>query len=296
MSKDGSMYLSESHSYFYQLQTQMHVTHLQWCDFGVWSPHDIFVQQIKYDPVFMKSAISTTGKFYFQHFQPAVIPHVIIPPAGLLSPNFSVPSISAAVQTPVSIAVQTSVSTAAQTVSVAAKMLVSIATQSVSAADNMPVSIVSQRVNVVAEMPVSAAAKMPVSAAVKMPVSVAAKIPVSIATQRVSVAAKMPVSIATQRVNVASKIPVSVAAKMPVRVASKIPVSVDGKMPVSVAANILLPVSFLPRYHLVLLNLMPRHQIHCYPRTLHYQPLGQLFRHPVVWKRQLSQLMKMSKL
>jgi len=135
MSNDGSMCLSESHSYFYQcliytfisvsfillsvshsyfyqLQTQMHVTHLQWCDFVVWSPHNIFVQQIKYDPVFMKSAISTAGKFYFQHFLPAVVPYVIMPPAGLLSPDFSVPSISAAAQTP---AVQTPVSVAAQT-------------------------------------------------------------------------------------------------------------------------------------------------------------------------------------
>jgi len=24
--------------------------HLQWCDFVVWSPHDIFVQRIKYNP------------------------------------------------------------------------------------------------------------------------------------------------------------------------------------------------------------------------------------------------------
>jgi len=168
MSKDGSMCLSESHSYFYQLQTQMHVTDLQWCDFVVWSPHDIFVQRIKYDPVFMKSAISTAGKFYFQHFLPAVVPHVIIPPAGLMSPNFSIPSISAAAQIPVSIAVQTPVSIAAQTVSVAAKMQVSIATQSESAADKMPVSVA-------AKMPVSVAANIlsSVSFVTQMPFSVA---------------------------------------------------------------------------------------------------------------------------
>ena len=31
--KNGKMYLSESHGYFYQVQTQMHVTNLKWCDF-----------------------------------------------------------------------------------------------------------------------------------------------------------------------------------------------------------------------------------------------------------------------
>ena len=32
------MSLSKTHAYFYQVQTQMHITHLAWCDFVVWSP------------------------------------------------------------------------------------------------------------------------------------------------------------------------------------------------------------------------------------------------------------------
>jgi len=34
----GQIQLSESHLYYYQIQAQMHVSKLQWCDFVVWSP------------------------------------------------------------------------------------------------------------------------------------------------------------------------------------------------------------------------------------------------------------------
>ena len=92
--RDGNMCLSKSHSYFYQLQTQMHVTSLQWCDFVVWSPlHEPFVQRIKYDADFMKSAISTAGKFYFEQFLPAVVPYMIMPPTSRPSPSSSVPPV-----------------------------------------------------------------------------------------------------------------------------------------------------------------------------------------------------------
>ena len=75
MERDGNVCLLKSHAYFYQIQTQMHVTRLQWCDFVVWSPlHQPFVQWIKYDADFMKSAISTAEKFYFKQFLPVVVP------------------------------------------------------------------------------------------------------------------------------------------------------------------------------------------------------------------------------
>ena len=74
----GVMHLSKSHSYYYQIQTQMHVTNLNWCDFFVWCPKQIFVQQIGYDSVFMKNALQTAKKFYFEKFLPAVAPCMII--------------------------------------------------------------------------------------------------------------------------------------------------------------------------------------------------------------------------
>ena len=63
--EDGSMFLSISHAYFYQVQTEMHVTNCRWCDFVVWSPlHQPFVQRINYDPKFMKTTIVNVQKFY----------------------------------------------------------------------------------------------------------------------------------------------------------------------------------------------------------------------------------------
>ena len=35
---NGELSLSRTHACYYQAQTQMHVTHLSWCDFVVWSP------------------------------------------------------------------------------------------------------------------------------------------------------------------------------------------------------------------------------------------------------------------
>ena len=44
----GKIELLKPYMYFYQVQTQMHVTDLHWCDFCVWSPvEESFVQQIE---------------------------------------------------------------------------------------------------------------------------------------------------------------------------------------------------------------------------------------------------------
>ena len=52
--------------YFYQVQTQLHVTGLHWCDFCVWSPiGEPFVQRIEYDKEFMDKALMKAQKFYF---------------------------------------------------------------------------------------------------------------------------------------------------------------------------------------------------------------------------------------
>ena len=64
---DGRTELSKSHMYFYQVQTQMHVTCLNWCDFCVWSPlGEPFVQRIEYDKAFMDKALTKAQNFLFQ--------------------------------------------------------------------------------------------------------------------------------------------------------------------------------------------------------------------------------------
>lgn len=83
---DGQIQLSKSHSYYYQVQTQMHVTNLQWCDFVVWSPmeEEPFVQRIKYDSTFMENNLSKARTFYFKKFLPAVVPYLIVSPTESL--------------------------------------------------------------------------------------------------------------------------------------------------------------------------------------------------------------------
>ena len=57
----------------------MHVTHLPWCDFIVWSPiQDLFVERVYYDPVFMKAAVLKAQAFYFEKLLPLVVPYMII--------------------------------------------------------------------------------------------------------------------------------------------------------------------------------------------------------------------------
>lgn len=73
------MSLSKSHSFYYQVQTQMHVTRLPWCDFVVWSPtQDPFVQRVQYDASFIKPALLKACSFCFGKFLPSVVPYIII--------------------------------------------------------------------------------------------------------------------------------------------------------------------------------------------------------------------------
>ena len=77
----GVMCLSELHTYFYQIQTQMHVGIFKWSDFVVWSPKQVFVQRIWYNAVFMMKALQIAKLFYFEKFLPAAIPYMIIKPS-----------------------------------------------------------------------------------------------------------------------------------------------------------------------------------------------------------------------
>ena len=97
--QDGVISLSKFHSYFYQVQTQMHVTNCKWCDFVVWSPLGApFIQRIEYEAVFMKGAILKAQKFYFEQFLPAVVPHIIMPSSVVSSSSISTTKESTRVQ------------------------------------------------------------------------------------------------------------------------------------------------------------------------------------------------------
>ena len=76
---NGKIKLSSSHSYYYQIQTQMYVTNLPWCDFVLWTPvQDPFVQRVYYCKSFMERAISKAHSFYFNIFLPSIVSYFII--------------------------------------------------------------------------------------------------------------------------------------------------------------------------------------------------------------------------
>lgn len=77
-SNEGMLQLKKKHQYFYQIQTQLFVTRLSWCDFVVWAPNDIHVERILYDQCFIDDAVSKARTFYFDIYLPAIVPHVII--------------------------------------------------------------------------------------------------------------------------------------------------------------------------------------------------------------------------
>jgi len=55
--------------YFYQVQTQLHVIGLTWCDFCVWSPvGEPFVQRIEYDKEFIDKTLVKLRNFISKIF------------------------------------------------------------------------------------------------------------------------------------------------------------------------------------------------------------------------------------
>ena len=77
-SSGGKLCLRESHPYFYQVQAQLYVTRLPWCDFVVWSPDEIHVERIYYNQHFIMQAIAKARNFYFDVFLPSIVPCMLI--------------------------------------------------------------------------------------------------------------------------------------------------------------------------------------------------------------------------
>ncbi len=53
---DGKIELKKNHNYFFQVQMQMAVTGLEWCDFFVWLENDSHLETIRFDEVFWQEA------------------------------------------------------------------------------------------------------------------------------------------------------------------------------------------------------------------------------------------------
>ena len=67
---NGKPELKKDHPYYYQVQGQMGLAGLKWCDFVVFFQKGLIVQRIKFDEPFWKSMITKLTNFYQQHVMP----------------------------------------------------------------------------------------------------------------------------------------------------------------------------------------------------------------------------------
>ncbi|KAK7136687.1 hypothetical protein R3I93_016893 [Phoxinus phoxinus] len=66
----GFLTLKKSHAYYYQVQGQLLVSGMQWCDFMVWAQEDYFIQRIYSDTSVHKVIREKVDYFYFYTYMP----------------------------------------------------------------------------------------------------------------------------------------------------------------------------------------------------------------------------------
>lgn len=67
---NGFLTLKKGHAYYYQVQGQLLVSGMQWCDFMVWAQADYFVQHIYSDTSVHKVIREKVDYFYFYRYMP----------------------------------------------------------------------------------------------------------------------------------------------------------------------------------------------------------------------------------
>ncbi|XP_039648996.1 uncharacterized protein LOC120554288 [Perca fluviatilis] len=65
---DGVLQLKPSHTYYWQVQGQLLITGLEWCDFVVYAEDDMFIQRIYKDGRIMKTMKEKVDFFYFYFY------------------------------------------------------------------------------------------------------------------------------------------------------------------------------------------------------------------------------------
>ena len=65
---NGELKLRKTHEYYYQIQGQLGLTGMQWCDLMVLCKDDWHIERIYFDEEFFNSMCSNLDKFYFDFF------------------------------------------------------------------------------------------------------------------------------------------------------------------------------------------------------------------------------------
>lgn len=56
--------LLENHAYYYQIQTQMTVCHVDFCDFVVWGPNVLHIERVRRNDQFCRNIFSSARQFF----------------------------------------------------------------------------------------------------------------------------------------------------------------------------------------------------------------------------------------
>lgn len=72
-SVDGNLVLKQTHAYFYQVQLQMKLCDVDFCDFVIWADEELVVNRINRDETFLTEAIDKATKFFKYGILPELI-------------------------------------------------------------------------------------------------------------------------------------------------------------------------------------------------------------------------------
>ncbi|XP_062572904.1 uncharacterized protein LOC134234867 [Saccostrea cucullata] len=70
INKSGELSLKSNHSYFAQIQGQMHVTGRKWCDFFVYTCNGTFTENIEYNETYFTDILKSLQYFFFSFVLP----------------------------------------------------------------------------------------------------------------------------------------------------------------------------------------------------------------------------------
>lgn len=69
----GKTMLDRKHAYFYQVQAQIFIIDVDYCDFVVWTEKDVHIERIYPDSVFWEEALAKSSKFFCVGILPEII-------------------------------------------------------------------------------------------------------------------------------------------------------------------------------------------------------------------------------
>ena len=69
---DGQVMLKKTHNYYYQVQGQLEITQLPWCDFLIWTPQGTSLQRIERDEKLWTTVYPKLRSFYREYLLPEI--------------------------------------------------------------------------------------------------------------------------------------------------------------------------------------------------------------------------------